>query len=59
MVNFMLDNDSLVALEFDPMLLTIFIEVIYSDTRMSNYIARDVAVEWATIFGLYITSFRA
>ena len=45
MVDFMLNNDGIIALEFDTMLLTVLVKVIHGDSRMTNYVARYFSID--------------
>ena len=46
----MLNDDGVVALEFDAFLFPIFCEILNSHTGMANHIAWDVAVYRETAF---------
>ena len=49
-VNFMLNNDGVVAFEFDTVFLAILVKVVNSNPGMANYIARHVAVNRQATF---------
>ena len=44
MVDFMLNNDGVVAFEFDAFLFTVFCEILHRHARVADHIAWDIAV---------------
>ena len=49
-VDFVLDDDGVVAFEFDAFLFTVFCEVLNGHARVADHIAWDIAVNRETTF---------